>query len=48
MVSDWYSVHLEGLNIVDRDMGINYFRKSKVPGSYLIPTTFELTKMRVN
>ena len=42
MVGDWYSVHLEALNVVHRDMGIRYFRKCKVPGSYLIPTTEEI------
>ena len=41
MVSDWHLVHMEGLNIVHRDMGIKYFRKAKVPGSYLIPTSDE-------
>ena len=38
MLSDWYAVHTDALNVVDRDMGINYFRKSKVPGAYLIKT----------
>ena len=42
MVSNWYSVHLEALNVVHRDMGIRYFRKCKVPGSYLIPTTEDM------
>ena len=44
-MSDWYTVHVEALNCVDRDMGIKYFRKSKVPGSYLIPTLNELYNM---
>ena len=34
MLADWYAVHTDALNVVDRDMGINYFRKSKVPGAY--------------
>lgn len=25
MLVDWLAVHTDGLNIVDRDMGINYF-----------------------
>ena len=41
MLSDWYTVHLEALGVVDRDMGINYFRKSKVPGSYKLVTSNE-------
>ena len=41
MLHDWYAVHTEALNIVDRDKGINYFRKSKIPGSYLLKTTIE-------
>ena len=45
MVSDWYTLHVEALNCVDCDMGIKYFRKSKVPGSYLIPTLNELYNM---
>ena len=42
MLHDWQSVHCEGLNAVNCDRGIKYFCKSKVPGSYLIPTTEEL------
>ena len=45
MVSDWHSVHMEALNVVNRDMGIKYFRKSKIPGSYFIPTTDEINMM---
>ena len=41
MVRDWYNVHLEALNIVNRDKCIKYFRKCKVPGSYVVPTSFE-------
>ena len=42
MLYDWYSVHTDALNVVDRDMGIKFFRKSKVPGSYLVSTSDEL------
>ena len=41
MLADWYAVHTDALNVVDRDMGIKYFRKSKVPGSFLCQTTME-------
>ena len=41
MLHDWYSVYTEALNMIDRDMGINYFQKSNVSGSYLIYTTKE-------
>ena len=41
MLVDWYTVHREALSVVDRDMGIQYFRKSKVPGSHMIRTTNE-------
>ena len=42
MLYEWYAVHTEALNVVDRDMGINYFRKSKIPGFYacLISTEY--------
>ena len=39
MVTDWHSVHMEGLNVIDRNIGIKFFRKSKIPGSDLINTT---------
>ena len=42
MLADWYTVYLEALSIIDRDMGIGYFRKSKVPGSYQLYTSYEL------
>ena len=42
MMHDWYSVHVDALNIVDRDMGINFFRKSKVPGLSSILTSDEV------
>ena len=48
MLYDWYYVHTDALNIVDRDMGNKYFRKSKVPGLYLVPTTDEIYSMHVN
>ena len=41
MLHNWRSVHNEALNSVDHDKGIKFFRKSKVPGLYLIPTTDE-------
>ena len=44
MEANWYDVHCEALNVVHRDEGIKYFRKSKVPGSYLVPTTVEYEK----
>ena len=28
--SDWYSVHTEALNIIDRDDGIKYYRNSGI------------------
>ena len=36
MLTDWYSVHMEGLNVINRNTGIKYFRRSKIPGSYSI------------
>ena len=33
MASDWYSVHMEALNVIDRDDGIKCFRHSGIPGS---------------
>ena len=42
MIKDWYPVHTEALNVIDRNMGINFFRKSKVPGSYFIRTSDEV------
>ena len=47
MMNDWFSVHREALNCVDRDMGINFFRKSKVPGSYLIATSSEISMYNI-
>ena len=41
MLVNWFSVHTDALNIVDRDMGIKYFRKSKVPGAHLVKTSIE-------
>ena len=41
MLHEWRSVHADALNIIGRDKGIKFFRKSKVPGSYLIPTNEE-------
>ena len=31
MFSDWYSVHMEGLNVINRDQGITYFGHCKMP-----------------
>ena len=47
MMNDWFSVHREALNCVDRDMGINFFRKLKVPGSYLIATSSEISMYNI-
>ena len=41
MAADWRSVHTEALNVIDMDMGIKYFRKSKVPGAHNVYTTEE-------
>ena len=48
MVSNWYDVHVEALNCIDRDNGIKYFRKSKVPGAYSILTSVESNKLQNN
>ena len=48
MVSNWYEVHVEGLNCVDRDTGIKYFRKCKVTGSFMIQTSFESCNLSNN
>ena len=47
MLYDWFSVHNEALNVVNRDMDIKYFRKSKVPGSNMLYTSNELYVMHV-
>ena len=47
MVSNWFEVNLETLKIVHRDMGIRYFRKRKVPGSYMLPTSEELRNINI-
>ena len=39
---DWYAVHTIALTKIDRDMGVNFFCKSKVPGSFLCRTTNKL------
>lgn len=41
MHTDWESVHMEALTQVDRDMGIKFYRKCKVPGSYSMFTSHE-------
>ena len=48
MVNDWRSVHAEALLQVDRDMGIKFFRESKVPGSFQLPTTVELNDINIS
>ena len=48
MVHDWRAVHAEGLNVIDRDKGIKFFRKSRVPGSYCIPTLEEYNNVLMN
>ena len=45
MIRNWYEVHREALNVVDRDMGIKFFRKSKVPGSNMVLTTEEINQL---
>ena len=47
MKKDWYSVHKEGLNVVNSDMGIKFFRKSKVPGSNNALTTEEIHSLNI-
>ena len=47
MKKDWYSVHQEALTVVNRDMGIKFFRKSKVPGSNYVLTTEEISQLNV-
>ena len=42
MIKDWYPVHTEALNVIDRNMGINFFGKSKVPGSCFIRSSDEV------
>lgn len=41
MNHDWESVHYEALQIVDRDIGIKYFRRSGIPGSQTMFTLDE-------
>ena len=48
MLNNWHSVHSEGLNRIDRDKGINFFCKSRVPGSYLIATSEEKYNYLIN
>lgn len=36
MKGDWYNVHLDGLNQVDRDIGIGYYCSCGIPGSFNI------------
>lgn len=38
---DWEEVHLEALNAVTRDTGINFFRNCQIPGSFSMFTTAE-------
>ena len=48
MVSDWRTVHLEGLNIINRDDSVKKFRHSKIPGAKSMLTVDEyntLTKL---
>ena len=39
--SDWYSVHTEALNIIDREDGIKYYSNSGIPGSKKMLTSSE-------
>ena len=41
MVDNWFAVHMEGLNEVQRDTGIQYFRRCRIPGSDLMLTSKE-------
>ena len=41
MGDDWLNVHYEALLTVDRDTGINYFRRCGIPGSHLMFTASE-------
>ena len=45
MQTDWRSVHLEALNIVDRDDGIKFFRNSKIPGAKSMLTLEDYNKL---
>ena len=45
MLSDWQSVHLEGLNKIDRDQGIKFFRHCKIPGAKKMLTLDEYNKL---
>ena len=42
MASNWHSVHIKGLVCVNHDKGIEYLKKPKVSGLYLIPPSDEL------
>ena len=48
MLHQWHTVHTEALNVIDRDKGIKFFRKSRIPGSYLIATTEEYNNQLIN
>ena len=41
MHDDWIQVHIEALQTVDRDTGIKYFRRCRIPGSRTIFTEDE-------
>ena len=45
MLSDWHSVHLEGLDKIDRDQGIRIFRHFKIPGAKRMLTLEEYNKL---
>ena len=42
---DWIQVHLEALNVVDRDIGIKYFRRCKIPGATSMVTEDEYLQL---
>lgn len=45
MKDEWITVHYEALMTVDRDIGIKYFKRCKIPGSYSMLTINEYNKL---
>ena len=45
MHSNWWNVHMEGLNVVDSNTGIKYFRRCGIPGSRTMITTHEYVEL---
>ena len=48
MHTNWRQVHLEALNVVDRDIGIKYFQRCKIPGVTSMVTEDEHNQMIMN